>query len=282
MGFRQVAIHRHDARDLRHQPRTGVHHLVARAQRAGGDAAAIAAEAVIRAIDVLHRHPERQCRIVGRGLRVLQRRQQRGAAVPRHMRAGAGDVVAFARDDRNGGDRQRAQLTAQRVEIRHDAVEHRLLVAHQVHLVDGQNQLTDAQQGRDGGMSARLHQQTLARIHKQDRQICGRCTGNHVARVLMMPGRIGQDEAAPCRLEESIRDVDGHALLALGSEAIDQQGIVGAALHRAEAPAVALQRGHHVVGNGAAFEQQAPDQGGLTVIDAAAGEDAQKRVGHQK
>ena len=45
---------------------------------------------------------------------------------------------------------------------------------------------------------------------------------------------------------------------------------------------VALQRGHHVVGDGAAFEQQPPDQGRLAVIDAAAGQNAQDCFGHQK
>ena len=50
----------------------------------------------------------------------------------------------------------------------------------------------------------------------------------------------------------------------------------------AEAAGVAFQHGHHVVGDGAAFEQQAADQGGLAVVHAAAGQHAQQGVGHQK
>ncbi len=62
-----------------------------------------------------------------------------------------------------------------------------------------------------------------------------RGAGHHVAGVLLVPGRIGQDEAPARRLEEAVGDVDGDALLALGGQAIDQQRIVGAALDGAEA-----------------------------------------------
>ena len=97
-----------------------------------------------------------------------------------------------------------------------------------------------------------------------------------------MARRVGQDEAAAWGFEEAVGDVDGDALVAFGGEAIDQQRVVGAARHGAEADAVALQRRHHVVGDGAALEQQAADQGGLAVVHRAAGENAQKGVGHQK
>ena len=175
-------------------PRIGVHHPVAGAQRAGGDGAAIAAKPVVRAVDVLHRHAEWLCRRFRRGRRRFQRFQQCRAAVPRHVRTRAGHVVAVPRDDRNGGHGQRAELGAQRGEVGHDVVEHRLVVADQVHLVDRQDQLADAQQRSDGGVAAGLHQQPLACIHQQYREIRGRGAGNHVAGVLMVPRRIGQDE----------------------------------------------------------------------------------------
>ena len=109
-----------------------------------------------------------------------------------------------------------------------------------------------------------------------------RCAGDHVAGVLLVAWRVGQDEAAARRLEEAICDVDGDALIALGRQAIDQQCIVDAALHRAEAFAVPIQRRHHVIGDGAAFEQQPADQRGLAIIDRAAGQHAQQGVRHQK
>jgi hypothetical protein len=159
-------------------------------------------------------------------------------------------------------------------EVGNDAVEHRLIVIHQIHLVHRQHQLADAQQGCDGGVAAGLHQQALARVHQQDRHIGGRGAGDHVAGVLVMPRRVGQDEAAARGFEETVGDVDGDALLPLGGQAVHQQRVIDAAGHRAEPLAVTLQRRHQIVGNGAAFEQQAADQGGFAVIDAAAGKDA--------
>ncbi len=131
-------------------------------------------------------------------------------------------------------------------------------------------------------MSPRLHQQALACIDQQHRDVRRGCAGHHVARVLLVPWGVGQDEAAARRLEEAICDVDGDALIALGRQTIDQQRIIDAALHRAEAFAVTIQRRHHVIGDGAAFEQQPSDQRGLAVIDRAAGQYAQQGVGHQK
>ena len=54
-------------------------------------------------------------------------------------------------------------------------------------------------------------------------QIGGGCAGGHVARVLFVPRRVGDDELAPRRGEIAVRDVDGDALLALGAQAVGQQ-----------------------------------------------------------
>ena len=97
-----------------------------------------------------------------------------------------------------------------------------------------------------------------------------------------MAGRVGQDEAAAWGLEVAVGDVDGDALVALGRQAIDQQRVVDVAPRRAEAAGVALQHRHDVVGDGAAFEQQAADQGGFAIVHAAAGQHAEERIGHQK
>ena len=84
------------------------------------------------------------------------------------------------------------------------------------------------------------------------------------------------------RLEEAIGDVDGDALLTLGGQAVHQQRVVGAPLDGAETPAVMFQRRQQIVGDRAAFEQQAADKGGFAVVDAAAGQHSEKGIGHQK
>ena len=45
-------------------------------------------------------------------------------------------------------------------------------------------------------MPARLRQHALARIDQDDGQIGGGGAGHHVARVLLMAGRVGDDEFA--------------------------------------------------------------------------------------
>ena len=72
-------------------------------------------------------------------------------------------------------------------------------------------------------MAARLREHALARIDQDHRQVRGRGAGDHVARVLLVAGRVGDDELAPLGGEEAVGDVDGDALLALGGEAVDQQ-----------------------------------------------------------
>jgi hypothetical protein len=53
--------------------------------------------------------------------------------------------------------------------------------------------------------------------------IGGRGAGDHVAGILLVAGRVGDDELALVGGEEAVGDVDGDALLALGGEAVDQQ-----------------------------------------------------------
>ena len=72
-------------------------------------------------------------------------------------------------------------------------------------------------------MAPGLGDDALARIDQHHREIGAGGAGRHVAGVLHVAGRVGDDEAAPLRGEEAVGDVDGDALLALRLQAIDQQ-----------------------------------------------------------
>ena len=72
-------------------------------------------------------------------------------------------------------------------------------------------------------MAAGLALHPVAGIDEQDRHVGVRGTGRHVAGILLVPGRIDDDEAAMRGLEIAPGDVDGDALLALGAEAVEQQ-----------------------------------------------------------
>ncbi len=102
-------------------------------------------------------------------------------------------------------------------------VEDACVVADQVHLVDRQHDVADADQADQEAVPARLRQHALARVDQDHREVGGRGAGDHVARVLLVAGRVGDDELALVGGEEAVGDVDGDALLALGGEAVDQQ-----------------------------------------------------------
>ena len=128
-------------------------------------------------------------------------------------------------------------------------------------------------------MPAGLRQQALARVHQHDGEVGGGGAGRHVARVLLVPGAIGDDETAPVGAEVAVGDINGDALLAFGVQAIHQQRIVDRLALCAMTLAVALERGQLVVEQVAALVQQAADQRALAIVHAAAGDEAQARLG---
>ena len=95
-----------------------------------------------------------------------------------------------------------------------------------------------------------------------------RCSGEHVAGVALMAGRVGEDVAARFGREEPVRHIDGDALLALGAQAVRQRGEVRDAL--------LVGDGLQMVGRQAVgVVQQAADQRALAVVDRARGGDPQ-------
>jgi hypothetical protein len=71
-------------------------------------------------------------------------------------------------------------------------------------------------------------------------------------------------------------DVDGDRLLAIGSQALDQQRQVGIAAGRSEAGAADRECGELAFGHEPAIVQQPSDQRGLAVISRAAGQETQQ------
>ena len=62
-------------------------------------------------------------------------------------------------------------------------------------------------------MPSRLGQDPLARVDKNDRDICRRGAGRHVAGVLFMARRVCHDEFASICIEKTVRHINGDALL---------------------------------------------------------------------
>ena len=78
--------------------------------------------------------------------------------------------------------------------------------------------------------------------------------------------------------KKAVGDVDGDALLALGGQAVDQQGEVDLLPLRAHFLAVRLERGQLVLEDHLRFVEQPPNEGGLAVIDRTAGDEAQQAL----
>ena len=158
-----------------------------------------------------------------------------------------------------------------------DVAEDALVVADEIDLVDRQHDMADAEQRDDDRMAVGLGQEAFSRVHEHDGEVGVRGAGRHVARVLLMPRRVGDDEGARFGREIAIGDVDRDALLALGLEPVDEQREVDRVVGRAEFLRIALERRKLVVEDQLLFVQEPADQRRLAVVDRTAGEEAQGR-----
>ena len=167
-----------------------------------------------------------------------------------------------------------AELGGKCGKILGDRLEPRLIEIDQIHLVDGERHRADAKQRQDAGMAAGLGQNAAAGVDQQHGEIAIGRAGRHVARVLDVARRVGDDEFPPRRREIAIGDVDGDLLLALGLQPVDQQREIE---RRRLARAGPLRRALHLIlVDQLGVVKQAADQRALAVIDAAAGEKAQQ------
>ena len=115
----------------------------------------------------------------------------------------------------------------------------RLIVVDQIHFVDRDDDVRHTEQCEQGGVAFGLCEQgnlavtakiQFAHIDQHNCGMRGRCAGDHIARVLLVTGRVGDDVFTTRRGEVAIRDVDGDALFTFGFEAIGEQRKVNAAI----------------------------------------------------
>ena len=113
----------------------------------------------------------------------------------------------------------------------------------------------------------------MAGVDKKHHHLGGGHAGDRIAGVLHVAGGIGEDEGALIRGEVAVGHVDGNALLALGTQAVNKQGKVHAI--EAAVGGGALHGLHLVCKHGLGVIEQAADEGGLAVINGAGGAQAQ-------
>ena len=103
------------------------------------------------------------------------------------------------------------------------ALEHRLVVVDQVHLVDAHDDVRHAQQRREERVAPALLGDALAGVEQDQRDVGRRGAGDHVPGVLDVARGVRDDELAARGREVAVGDVDRDALLALGAQAVGQQ-----------------------------------------------------------
>ena len=233
--------------------------------------------------DVLHRQHERAVMGLCRRGQLLQQFEQGLALVPTLLDS-AGDVVATQsrnRDHASHGDSRSFRKAEQ--SLAH-GVKCRLRIADRIELVHGEDDARHAQQLRQQSVAAGLRQERhgalggiqLGNVDQHHGSVTARGSRDHVPRVLLMAGGVGDDEFARWRGEVAVGHIDGDALLALGFQSVGEQRQIEPRPGVCSRSARAARQGIELVGqDGAAVIQQAPDQGALAVVHTACGQKTQ-------
>ena len=114
-------------------------------------------------------------------------------------------------------------------------------------------------------MPFRLREDPVTHVDQDDGEVRGGGAGGHVARVLRVPGRVGEDELAARRLEIAVGDVNGDPLLALGLESVGEEREVD----RVAVAGDAADMLDLIVVERAGLVEQPADQRGLAIVHRA-------------
>jgi len=274
----KIAVHGDNPRHAAGAPRRGDPHLVTGTDGAGGDGAAEAAEIQVGAIHPLHRQAERFFPAIILDLHRLQMVHQGRPVVPRGVGAGVDDVIPAEGGDGDGRNGGKAEWDGELLVVAADRLELLLVEIDQVHLVDRQDDMADADQGDQVAVSPRLGEEPLAGIDQDDRHLGGGCAGDHVAGILLVARGVGDDELALVGGEVAVGHVDGDPLLPLRLQAVQEEGIVDGSPLGADPLAVRLQGRQLILEHHLRIPEKTADEGTLAVIHAAAGDEAQQRL----
>ena len=142
----------------------------------------------LRPDHVLNREPDVDEVAVAGDVDIFQMGQQRRTVVPGGVVRLGHHVVAVQRRQRDRGHVVDVQPGGELVEVVADLLEVLAVPVDQVHLVDRQHDVRDAQQRGQERVPAGLLEQAVAGVDQHDRQLRGGRAGDHVAGVLDVPG----------------------------------------------------------------------------------------------
>src|SRR2546428_4428917 len=200
------------------------HQPVADLDPSGGDAAGDD-PARVEFVHVLH--GEAQSLPLPRSLfpEQAERLQHRRTGVPGHMGAWLRDVIAELRAHRHEAFRRDLELCQEGPVLRLDRPEHVLPVADQVHLVDDDGHLPDAEQGEEVAVLLGLLLDALVGVDHQERCFGARRAGDHVLQELLVARRVDDDVVAAPPLGECAGCVGRGGLFLLLQEGGGAEGV---------------------------------------------------------
>src|SRR5881397_3298024 len=170
-------------------------------------------------VDVLHREAQREVRRLRRDRELVQRLDEGGPLVPRHLGRRLDDVLALVRADRDEGDLVDlvADAPQEPGEFRLQFVEARLgeRGLRRVHLVDRHDQLLDAEGAREEDVLLRLRLDALRPADDEDRGVRLGRARDHVLDEVPVARGVDDREVVLVRVKALVRDVDREAALAL-------------------------------------------------------------------
>ena len=149
---------------------------------------------------------------------------------------------------------------------RFDGVKSRLRIALQIHLVDQDGDLPDAEQVQQIAVAAGLLLHALVGVNQKERGLGVGRAGDHVLEELLVAGSVNNNVLALLGLEPDLGGVDGDVLVALGLEGVHQ---VGPLEGHAAAFCHGLQLLQLALGQRAGIVKQPAHKGGLAVVNVA-------------
>src|SRR5881296_1646812 len=170
-------------------------------------------------VDVLHREAERKVRRLRRDRELVQRFDEGGPLVPRHLGRRLDDVLALVRANRDEGDLVDlvADPSQEPGELRLQFVEARLgeRGLRRVHLVDRDDQLLDAERAGEEDVLFRLRLDALRPADDEDRGVRLGRARDHVLDEVPVARGVDDREVVLVRVKALVRHVDRQAALAL-------------------------------------------------------------------
>ena len=222
----QFAVVCHDTLHLGSLSGRQCHHCISLADNTRCHFTAETTEVKVRAQHILHRETEIREVMIIIDMNRFEEVQQRDSFIPWCAFGLIHNVVTVQSRKRNTVHIRNTQRFYEFLVFRYNLVEPFLGEVHQVHLIDRQHHVLDAQQRYQKSMTTGLGNHTRTGVYQDNCQIGRRATGNHITCILFVSRSIRNDKLTAIGREVAVSHINRNPLLTLRFQSIEQQSIV--------------------------------------------------------